>query len=750
MGEVEPKSYMVQDELIIRSKLEPRLYQQLLFISALKQNSLIVLPTGLGKTIIMILLAAYTVDKKGLRHSMICITTPTRPLVSQIANEFRKWLNIPGGSVIEITGTVPSKHREKLYTRAHVFIGTPQTFHNDIQKGILKPENIDLLCVDEAHRALGNHDYVKIARKMECHIVGFTATPGNNLNDALSVCYNLRLQKALVRTLESSDVRKFLTEHQPQEIYISLPEIYHDILNKLGKIKYNTAYQLQLSGYPIDPSRVTRFTISRLHKSLVKEKPGKNLIHTANLLRLFHLQEIIETQGLPQAKKTFKTWFNERPMNWSKRQFLSNPQVLDINDIISKNPVAHPKLHYLVDLLIKRDSDSKVIIFSNFRTSVYFLHKELSKFGLKTGIFIGHSGKKGMTNREQTEAINKFKRGYTPIILATSVGEEGIDVGDCDYVIFYDTVGSVVRYIQRMGRGRKKHSKIYHLVTKGTSDERKFYSGQYNRENIASFFSDGSFEIKLNKLWKELGWEPENFDGKGRTTQKVMNFFISGKKEAKKEKNAKSTLSLKIPIDLQHSREGRILESRGFLLTPFSTPEWLSPVELLIITANGTPIIWIPLSILPKLVIDEQLHRITERLEKTYVGIPIFIIEQGELPGFPRVKFARLQYNWQVEGRAIFITTSNIELALKIIENIAMKDTRTAFQVTTDVKMLAAIPKISYKRANSLIQHFGSLLKVLKATPEDFVQINGIGEKTAEYLWKALHQGEKSVINSVN
>ena len=71
--------------------MEPREYQQKIFETARDANTLVVLPTGLGKTLIALMLA---VDrKKKFPLERVLILAPTRPLVEQHYNSFKE--NLP-------------------------------------------------------------------------------------------------------------------------------------------------------------------------------------------------------------------------------------------------------------------------------------------------------------------------------------------------------------------------------------------------------------------------------------------------------------------------------------------------------------------------------------------------------------------------------------------------------------------------------------------------------------------------------
>ena len=67
----------------------------------------------------------------------------------------------------------------------------------------------------------------------------------------------------------------------------------------------------------------------------------------------------------------------------------------------------------------------------------------------------------------------RFKNNEYNILVSTSVAEEGLDIDECDLVIFYDAVPSEIRLIQRRGRtARNRDGKVILLYCLGTSDER--------------------------------------------------------------------------------------------------------------------------------------------------------------------------------------------------------------------------------------------------------------------------------------
>ena len=187
--------------------IETRLYQEMLFMEAKDSNSLVVLPTGLGKTIVILYLTAYF--HKLDPNKKILIATPTKPLVHQIGETFKEYLKVDPEIIIEVAGSIPPAKRQELYGSGKIFVGTPQTFSNDFDTDKLNPQDFSLLCFDEAHRSTGNYAYVKIVRNffdfnLDPRIIGFTATPGNKPEAIERVIQNLHIESICSRFPDDS------------------------------------------------------------------------------------------------------------------------------------------------------------------------------------------------------------------------------------------------------------------------------------------------------------------------------------------------------------------------------------------------------------------------------------------------------------------------------------------------------------------------------------------------------------------
>ncbi len=149
-----------------------------------------------------------------------------------------------------------------------------------------------------------------------------------------------------------------------------------------------------------------------------------------------------------------------------------------------KKGIVHPKLEKLAEILhnqIIENNDSRILVFCHFRDSVNNIVNYIERDGvIKAHKFVEQANTsldKGLTQKKQIELLEDFKEGIYNTLISTSVGEEGLDIAECDLVIFYDIIPSAVRSIQRRGRtGRKKEGKVLLLMAEGTRDEGYYWA----------------------------------------------------------------------------------------------------------------------------------------------------------------------------------------------------------------------------------------------------------------------------------
>ena len=191
--------------MIVPDSLEERHYQTSIAESAIKKSTLVVLPTGMGKTVIAAIVIAEMLRS---RKGKVLFLAPTKPLVEQHARFIKKHIICEPPAIF--TGEMPPAKRKKLWDDSQVIAATPQVISNDIVSGQIDLNDVSLIIFDEAHRATGDYAYVFIGERFRKvkngHTLGMTASPGNDPQKILEVCENLNIRGVEIRHEYDPDV----------------------------------------------------------------------------------------------------------------------------------------------------------------------------------------------------------------------------------------------------------------------------------------------------------------------------------------------------------------------------------------------------------------------------------------------------------------------------------------------------------------------------------------------------------------
>ncbi len=504
----------VSHPLLKENTVLRRAYQENIFINCLNKNCLVVIPTGLGKTIVALMLAMHRLSE--IPNSKIVFLAPTKPLVEQHFNSFLELTNIDSEMMQSITGSTPPDKRKMLWNDIKVAFMTPQVLQNDLISNLYSIQDVVLIIFDECHRAIGDYAYCYIAQKyMELsespQILGLTASPGSTELKINEIKTNLFIDHIEIRTDSDRDVKPYIHKVDKEWIKISLPPEYLEI-KKLVIDKLKTVYKFLKKSDLLnssDVNKVSRKDLLKIDKLInkrissardddVKYEMFMAKKYNANAIRLSHIDELIETQGVNALKAYMDkniAKIKSRTANKSLIELFSDydfKRVIELVDLVQEKGLVHPKLKKLKEILhdqIIENQESRILVFCHYRDSVKnIVHYLKSDPEIKTHKFVGQRSSntdKGLTQKQQIKLLQDFKEGTYNTLIGTSVAEEGLDIAECDMVVFYDVVPSAVRSIQRRGRtGRKKEGKVIILMAKGTRDEGYYWAEKRKEESM--------------------------------------------------------------------------------------------------------------------------------------------------------------------------------------------------------------------------------------------------------------------------
>jgi len=453
----------------IREGITPRKYQTEIAESALRGgNTLVVLPTGLGKTLIAVL-----VIERMAGEGAALFLAPTKPLVQQHLVTIKDM--VPGVDAISITGEVPKVKRSSEWGCHDVIIATPQTVEKDL--GMIDKRRFSLVVLDEVHRAIGKYAYAEIAREFRPHskILGLTASPGGKKAKIDEITETLGISNVESRDHMDDDVKPYVKEMDVEWVPVQEREEYAVAKQRLHLLTGWYLDMVKRYGFRVYGRSRKMMIAARgaILKSRLKTKYNA-IKYLSAAINLDYATEMLEVQSMG----AFFNYIENLKARESKgvQLLLKDGRLQEIIEWVGRNKVIHPKMEKLMEI-IGMDMDAKYIVFSQYTAQIEYLEKTLGIFGFKCKKFTGQ--RKGFTRKKQLEIIERFRNGEFNVLIASSVGEEGLDIPSVDYVIFYEPIPSEIRSIQRRGRtGRAKKGFVKVLIAKGTRDEAYLYSSK--------------------------------------------------------------------------------------------------------------------------------------------------------------------------------------------------------------------------------------------------------------------------------
>ncbi|MEM3091227.1 MAG: helicase-related protein [Candidatus Pacearchaeota archaeon] len=508
-------------------EIQPREYQKNILETCISKNCLVILPTGLGKTLIALMLTIERLKKFPMEK--VIFLAPTKPLTEQHFKFFKRHLPELFGEMQIFTGNVKAEIRKKLWDTSSIIFSTPQCVANDLKNGLYNLKEVCLLIEDEAHRCIKNYDYTYIALKYKeeaknVRILGLTASPGSETEKIKEICKNLSIESVELRTRESPDVKPYLQKLDFKKVMIEFPEEFRKIRDAL--LNLFNFYIEELKKRKVLWTRPNKIELLKLQKRIMLQisqgNKNFNLLQAssacAQSIKIQHSLELLETQTLTGLQKYLKELFRKAASKENKGviKLVSKPEFnyafIKTNELLARG-IEHPKILRLKEIIkeeIESNEKSKIIVFAQFRETIALISREINKIpGVKSKVFIGQGNKtnlenqkdldniSGLTQKQQKKIIEDFSQGKINVLCATSIGEEGLDIPEVNTVIFYEPIPSAIRTIQRAGRtARLTPGKLIILITKGTRDEAHFYVSRAKEKRMHSAINNIKEHLK--------------------------------------------------------------------------------------------------------------------------------------------------------------------------------------------------------------------------------------------------------------
>jgi ATP-dependent DNA helicase MPH1 len=506
-------------------------YQFNITQKGLFHNLLVALPTGLGKTFI-----AATIMLNWFRWTktaQIVFVAPTKPLVTQQVSACLGIAGIPRSETTLLTGNVPPGIRAEEWQTKRIFFMTPQTLTNDLKTGIADPKRIVLLVVDEAHRATGGYAYVEVVKFLRrfnssFRVLALTATPGSTVEAVQTVVDGLEIARVEIRTEQSLDIREYVHARNVDVQTFTNTEEMLLCMDLLSKALQSSVDQLRsLNAYwGRDPMTLTAFGLTKARQQWMASDVGRNahfgLKGKVNslftvLASVAHAIDLLKYHGIVPFYRhlvSFRSNTEGKKGGKYQRAIVEEDhfkKLMNHIDPWSKNPefIGHPKLEYLREIVLNHfmdagegtdqtsPSNTRIMIFAHFRDSAEEITRVLKRHEpiIRPHVFVGQAsakGSEGMDQKKQLSVIEKFKSGTYNTIVATSIGEEGLDIGEVDLIVCYDSSASPIRMLQRMGRtGRKRAGNIVLLLMQGKEEE-SYIKAKDNYEKMQELIASGT------------------------------------------------------------------------------------------------------------------------------------------------------------------------------------------------------------------------------------------------------------------
>jgi endoribonuclease Dicer len=405
---------------------------------------------------------------------------------------------------------------DKAFSENMIIVCTAEILYKCLHHSYIQMSQINLLVFDEAHHTKKNHPYARIIKDFYSQeddqsrlpkILGMTASPVDAQVDVHRAAAELEglLHSQIVTASNQGELQRTICKPKT-EIIIQYDRLLpprdtelsqtlrpllecHDIFRKAQAFAKSATSHLG----PWCSDRFWELYLTKQNLPVLEAKTERNLIRDWPMM-------LDVRSSVSQVRKAQET----------VEKHCFSPASLDTHMLSSK-------VIELVNILRERfrsaDSMSRCIIFvqqrwtammlvdlfqqpgidlQHIQASVLVSYELLVMLALANTSKIGsnstNTGDNNVSFRDQILTIAKFKKGELNCLVSTSVGEEGLDIPDCNTIIRFDLYHTMIQYIQSRGRARHEDSQYIHMIEMGNGDHRrKLAMNKINEQLLRQF-----------------------------------------------------------------------------------------------------------------------------------------------------------------------------------------------------------------------------------------------------------------------
>jgi ERCC4-type nuclease len=449
----------------------------------------------------------------------------------------------------------------------------------------------------------------------------------------------------------------------------------------------------------------------------------------AEIMKVSHGLELLETQGVVPLYLYMQKMQNDSES--TKVKAVKNV-VRDLNfrsafikiSKLYEEKVEHPKLvelQRIVELLLKENADVKVIVFNQYRDNAADIAEKLNTIkGISAKLFVGQlkKGETGLTQKEQKAVLDEFRLGSFNVLVATSIGEQGLDIPQVDTVIFYEPIPSAIRQIQRRGRtGRHEKGQVIVLMAANTMDEGYRWAAFHKEKKMYRHLDDLKKKLTLVLGTKE---------------KKITNYVKEDKVKIFADFREKGSGVIKELIEQEVDLKLESLPNADYILSSRVGVEFKTVEDFVESIIDGRLL--------------EQIKNLRINFER-----PLLIIE-----GVEDIYSIRNVHANAIRGMLAAIAvgygvpilyTKNFKDSAQLLNIIAKREQEESskdFSFHSEKKNLSikeqqefivsSLPGVGSVLARPLLKYFKSVKNLINAPKEELEKVEGIGEKKAEKI----------------